>query len=525
MSVPVFEHTVSAIRSHILNEEEPLQKISHLIKYDPGLYFSLLKYINSSPRRNDTTSVSQAISLIGAEGSENFILQQDYFLNEDYLFLWCYAVLAGEAAALINERADIADGDEAFFAGILPAVGMLLMAGKAGYRKIVELLLKVPLEHRVFIEEGLFKSNGIEQLDKSLLSPKTYKDIITYMGCVFAKDGHRKDCPDHPARFSMAYKSFELFKLIEVADTAARSLLFPQVVEAQEKFRELCKMYFKVPESEIEELLADILERFEVACKEFGVESLSEQFILNAEAYRSPGIVFLTKSKTLTKSLDEILSANRNDKNISIYGESSVGKRLLAIFLHRHPDNPRRTKPFLSIHCGTLDSETLEVELFGSKGGFLGLERHKGTLELANGGTILLKDIDKIPLMLQDKFAEIFSKDEFYKIGETRPASFDIKFIITSRKDIVAEAKAGRFSRILLDVLNPTGIHIIALRERKEDIEFIADSIIEKYDLNLTDPALRLGLREYYDSQPFADNLRDLKRLLFYLSAKHSLKS
>jgi DNA-binding NtrC family response regulator len=323
----------------------------------------------------------------------------------------------------------------------------------------------------------------------------------------------------------MAHKSFQLFRLIEAADTAARSLLFPQVVEAQEKFRALCKMYFKISESETEELLADILEKFEAVCREFKVEHLSEQFIINAENYQSTGITFLTKYGPLRKSLEHIYSAIREDKNILIYGEPSVGKRLLAIALHRLPDNPRRTKPFLSVHCATLDSETLEIELFGTKGGFLGHERHKGTLELADGGTLLLKDIDTIPLTLQDRLAEVFSKDEFYKIGETRPASFDIKFVITSKKDVIEEEKEGRFSSRLLNALKPVGICIPPLRERREDIEFIADSIIEKYNLNLTDSALRLGLSEYYETQPFPDNLRDLKRLLFFLSAKHSLKS
>ncbi len=525
MSVPVFEHTLTSIRSLIHDENEPLQRISHLIKYDPGLYFSLLRYINSLGKRNDITSVSQAISLIGAEGVENFILQQDYFLNEDYLLLWCFSVMGGEAAVLINERTDIAEEEEAFFAGILPAVGMLLMTGKSGYQKVVNLLLKVPLEQRVFIEEGLFRTNNIDQLDKNLLSPKTYKDIISLMSRVFSKNGQRNNHLEHPARFSMAHTSFQLFRLIEAADTAARSLLFPQVIEAQEKFRGLSKMYFKISGSETEELLADILERFEAVCREFKVEHLSEQLIANAENYQSAGVTFLTKSGPLKKSLEHIYAAIREDKNILVCGEPSVGKRLLAIALHRLPDNPRRTKPFLSIHCATLDSETLEIELFGTKGGFLGHERHKGTLELANGGTLLLKDIDKIPLTFQDRLAEIFSKDEFYKIGETQPASFDIKFVITSKKDIIAEGKAGRFSNRLLNVLKPVGICIPPLRERREDIEFITDNIIDKYNLNLTDAALRLGLREYYETQPFPDNLRDLKRLLFFLSAKHSLKS
>jgi DNA-binding NtrC family response regulator len=345
------------------------------------------------------------------------------------------------------------------------------------------------------------------------------------MTTLFSSDGQRKNYFEHPARFSMAYKSLQLIQLIDIAEAAAQAILFPFVVEANESFRELSKRHFKIPENETEELLAEIVERFEDICREFKVAELSEKFIANAEAYHFPGISFLTKSENLKNSLEKIYAACREEKNILIYGESSVGKRLLAVALYSRSDNPRRTKPFLSVHCGTMDSETLEIELFGAKGGFLGLERHKGVLELANSGTILLKDIDRVPLILQDKLAEIFSKDAFYKVGEIKPQFFDVRFIITSKKDILEEAKEGRFSERLFRVLKPVGIYIPALRERREDIAFIADSIIEKYNLNLVDKALRLGLHEYYETHSFQNNLRDLKRLLFFLSAKHALKS
>ncbi len=526
MNLPVFEHTITSLHSIVNNEKEPLQKVSRLIKYDPGLYFSLLQNVNSVATRAEITSISQAISLIGAEGVENHILQQDYFLAEDYLLLWCYSVLAGEAATLINEKADIAEEEEAFFAAIMSSIGILLMFMQhPKHKQICDLLLRVPIEHKIFIEEKLFRTNLVEQLDKNISAPKVYKDTISLMTTIFTHDGQRKDYSEHPSRFSVAHKSFQLLQLMDVSESAARSILFPSVVEAQEKFRELSKRFFKIPENEIEELLADIVERFEDVCKEFRVEQFSERFIASAENYHSSGISFLTKSEPLKNSLEKAYVANREEKNIFIYGETSVGKRLLAIALHHHPDNPRKTKPFLSIHCGTLDSETLEIELFGAKGGFLGIEKHKGALEMANGGTILLKDIDRVPLNLQDKLSEIFCRDEFYKIGETSPAFFDIRFLITSKKNIFEETKEGRFSERLLRVLKPVSIYIPPLRERREDIEFIGNSVIEKYNLNLTDKALLLGLKEYYDTHAFPGNLKDLKRLLFYLSAKHRLES
>src|SRR5208282_3671022 len=365
----------------------------------------------------------------------------------------------------------------------------------------------------------------IDQLDKNMSSPKIYRDIIDLMLNVFARNGHRERLSETPSKLSVAHKSLQMFRLLETAEAAARSLLFPSIVEAQEKFRELAKVYFQIPENEIEELLAEVLNQFDLACKEFNTEGLSEQCVSDAENSLMQRIIFLTKSETLKKSLEEIYTANSEDRNIFIFGENSVGKRLLAIGLHHRPDDPRNNQPFLSIHCAALWGDTFDKELFGAKGGVFGFEKHKGALELADGGTILLKDIDMMPLLQQDYFAQTVCRDTFYKIGETHQESFNIKFIMTSRKNIIDEAKEGRFSEKLLKALNPVSLYIPPLSERREDIEFIADTIIEKYNLYLNDGALRLGLRESYEMLPFRDNLRDLKRLLFFLSAKHSLKT
>lgn len=526
MDMPVFEHTVSLLHSVIGNEREPLQKVAYLMKYDPGLYLSFINKVNSLTMRAEMTSISQAIALIGSEGAENHILEQSNFLGEEHMLLWSYSVIAGEAAVAINRRAEVAEDEEAFFTGILPSMGIMLMLAKyPQHAKIHDLLLKVPLEHKVFIEEKLFNTNLITQLDEGIQHPKTYKDAVTLMLTMFSKDGQRKNYLENPSRFSVAYKSFQILQLLEVTESAARAILFPAVVEAQEKLKESVKRFFKISENSIDGILADVIERFQHICREFKVEEQCMKFIETAEDYHLSTASFQTNSESFKESLDRIYAANKEDKNILLYGESSVGKRLLAMSLHNHPDNPRKNRPFVSIHCSSIDTDTIELELFGAKGGYLGMEKQKGALELANDGTILLKDIDKVPLTMQDKLSEVFCKDEYYKIGEIKLAYFNVKFIITSKKDIAVEAQEGRFSQKLLRVLKPVSIYIPALRERRQDIEFIANGIIAKYELNLKDKALMMGLKEYYETHPFPNNLKDLKRLLFLLAAKHSLKS
>ncbi|MBF0560202.1 MAG: sigma 54-interacting transcriptional regulator [Nitrospirae bacterium] len=526
MNLPVFEHTVSSLREYIRDESESLQRVSELLKYDPGLYFSLLNYINSSTKRGDVTSISQAISLVGAQGLEKFILRQDEYLDEDYLLFWCYAALAGETAVIINEQVNIANEDEVFFAGILPSIGMLMMLiAHPRHKKIVELLLKLPVEQRIFIEEGLYKTNHIEQLDKNLSSPEIYRDIVSCMMKIYSKTGQRNKFTESPSKLSIAHKSFQMFRLVDTAGAAARAILFPAVVEAQEKFSESAKAYFRIAENEIEELLSDVVLRFDSACKAFKMEGLFEKCTQRAASYVSPAVSFETKSKPLAKIVEGIYEANGEGRNIFIYGDSSVGKRLLALSLHRRSDSARKNKPLVSVHCAALDSDTFEMELCGEKGCLLWVSKHKGALEMAEGGTLLLTDIDMIPLMQQDSLAKMLTGDRFHMAGDAPPPVPNIQVLMTSRKDIVAEAKEGRFSDGLLKVLNPVCMYLPPLRERREDIEFIADEIIKKYELNLNDPALRMGLRDYYETQPFNDNLRDLKRFLFFLSAKNRLKS
>ena len=526
MLIPVFEHTISSLHSIIDNENEPLQKVSRLLRYDPGLFFSLIQNVSQSTKKNDITSISQPVSLIGADGVENLILQQDYFLDEEYTLLWCYSVLLGETATIINERFEVAEEEEAFFSGIIPVIGMLLMLVKIpNYKKIADFLLKLRIEDRLFVEWKLFKTNHIELIGEKLLAPKIYRDILDYMGLILSSDGQRKKHMDYSAKFSVAYQSFQLFHLLETAEVAAQSILYPSLAERHGTFNELCKKHFRIPEHESEEVLSEIVSRFEAVCNDFKVQELSGRYISAAELFRTPEITFSTNSESLQASLENVYEANRAERNILIYGDACVGKPLLAAALHFRQDNPRRTKPFLICQCGVIDTELLEAELFGARGGFRGLEKHKGTLELANGGTILLKDVDKLPMTLQDRLAEIFGRDEFYKIGETSPKGFSIRFIVTSRKNIIEEARLGNFSGELIKVLDPVIIYLPPLRERREDIEFIANRIIEKYNLNITDPVLLMGLREYYETDRFENNLKDLKRSLFYLSAKRVLES
>ncbi|HMK43934.1 MAG TPA: sigma 54-interacting transcriptional regulator [Dissulfurispiraceae bacterium] len=522
MRTAVFRHTLALLRDSIHNERVSIKAIAERIRYDPGLYFATLSALNLSGRQEEVTTISQAISMIGTDLLERTILEQDHFLEREYLLLWTYAVLCGEIAAHVNDHAAIGADEEAFFAAVLPVLGMLaLLEQKPLYRRVIDFLLRVPIEDRIYIERQLFGTDHIEQLRMHVVSPKLYRDLVSLMGVIFGPDGKRRERLEQTGRLSIGFKTLQLFQLRDVADAGAQSLLFPLVVEAREQFQELSKRFFKLSEKDTEELLSDVIASFESLCTEFKVDDVALAYIAEAQSYQYPVYLFATNNKAFDIELHKAFQANAAGQTVLIYGEPNVGKRLLAAALRDRPDNPRRLKAFLALHCGSMNAETLEIELFGAKGGFMGLEKQKGLFELAHGGTLFLKDIDRIPVHQQDKLAEVLKAGAFFRIGGTDAIPFDLKFMLSTRLNIVEEATAGRFSPALVEALSPFPIRIPPLRERREDIPFIAEGIIEKYQLGLYDEVMLLGLYEYFDRQEFPDNLRDLKRLLFFLGAKH----
>jgi len=527
MKVPVFKHTIEKITAALHDEKQPLQTIASLIKYDPGLYLSFMQKLAVSVFKGEVTTISQAASLIGSDAIERDILRHDHILDdENSLMLWCCTVLAGEAAVVINQRSPVADSEEAFFSALLPAVGMLLLLEqRPEYELLLPLLVKLPIEDKVFLEDLLFKKNHISMLDDILQLPQIYKDIIELIKREHTPSSSTDNAQVSPARLSTAHTSSQLYHLTMAAEYIAQAVLFPAIVMAQENFRQLNKLFLNIPENVTEELLSDVIERFEILCSDFGIQDMSSRLLALAGQVHEPEIKFLTTMAPLLRVLNDLFNTSQQEQNMLIWGEAGVGKRLLAFALHYHPDNKRKNKPFLSFHCDTIEQETLEEELFGSSGGFWGTDQHKGAFEIANGGTILLKNIDRMPLQLQDRLADIISRIGYFRSRNIPSSQADVLFILTSRKNLQEEVKENRFSMTLLRALNPVSIYIPPLRERRDDIALIADGIIRKYCLPLTDAVSILSLQEFYDTYPFKENLSDLKRLLFYCAAKKMLKS
>ena len=179
-------------------------------------------------------------------------------------------------------------------------------------------------------------------------------------------------------------------------------------------------------------------------------------------------------------SLIERVSNSR--ASILLHGESGTGKRVIAHAIHKS-DKKRKNKPFIEVSCGALPREIIESELFGhTKGAFTGaIADRKGRFELANGGTILLDDIDSLPLDLQVKLLRVLQQKEFERVGDHQTMKVDVRVITTTNQDIKTAVKERRFREDLYYRINVISMDVVPLRERKDDLPLLVQHFIAMY--------------------------------------------
>jgi len=187
----------------------------------------------------------------------------------------------------------------------------------------------------------------------------------------------------------------------------------------------------------------------------------------------------LARSAAMHEVFDLLRSVAELDTTVLIYGETGVGKELLARSVHF--SGARREKPFVAVNCAAIPAELFESELFGfRKGAFTSAsETRRGHLQMANGGTLLLDEIGEMPLALQSKLLRVIEDKRVTSIGADRGVEVDVRFIATTNKDLQAEVERGAFRRDLFYRLAVMPIRVPPLRERPEDIPLLAQHFLE----------------------------------------------
>ena len=165
---------------------------------------------------------------------------------------------------------------------------------------------------------------------------------------------------------------------------------------------------------------------------------------------------------------------------VLLAGESGVGKDMIARAIHHH--SPRADRPFVKINCTALPENLMESELFGyEKGAFTGANTTKlGKFEQADTGTVFLDEIGDVPATIQVKLLRILQEREFERLGSNKTKHIDVRVLAATNVDLRAALEQGTFREDLYYRLNVLPINIPALRERKEDIPFLAEHFVKK---------------------------------------------
>ncbi|MGV8056695.1 MAG: sigma 54-interacting transcriptional regulator [Smithellaceae bacterium] len=203
-------------------------------------------------------------------------------------------------------------------------------------------------------------------------------------------------------------------------------------------------------------------------------------YLEEKEEFRSFGEIIGTSSNV--RNLHHLIQrVAPTSSTVLIYGETGVGKELVARAIHR--ESLRSNHPFIRVNCAALPDTLIDSELFGhEKGAFTGaIKTREGRFELANLGTIFLDEVSELPLSTQSRLLRILQEKEFQRVGGTKILHSDFRLLTATNKDLQGEVANGKFREDLFYRLNVFPIHVPPLRERKEDIPLLAVHFLKLY--------------------------------------------
>jgi DNA-binding NtrC family response regulator len=186
------------------------------------------------------------------------------------------------------------------------------------------------------------------------------------------------------------------------------------------------------------------------------------------------------RSPAMQEIFDTIERVAPTRATVLLAGESGVGKDLVARAIHFH--SPRRDRPLVKINCTAIPENLMESELFGyEKGAFTGANTSKpGKFEQADTGTVFLDEIGDVPGPIQVKLLRVLQEREFERLGSNVTRHIDVRVIAATNQDLRAALEQGTFREDLYYRLNVVPLNIPSLRERKQDIPFLANHFVKK---------------------------------------------
>jgi two-component system response regulator AtoC len=225
---------------------------------------------------------------------------------------------------------------------------------------------------------------------------------------------------------------------------------------------------------------------------------------------------FLAASPQMVRIRQQILQIAPVDVPVFIYGESGVGKEVVARMIHMR--STRRNLPFIKVNCAALPGELLESELFGyEQGAFTGAVRSKpGKFELANKGTIFLDEIAEMSPHLQAKLLHVLQDHQYSRLGGRHLVDVDVRVLAATNVEVQEAMKSGRLREDLYYRLNVLSINVPPLRERTTEIPLLFRHFLSKYSekFQKDQPTPSEHLMEAAMRYPWPGNLRELENFV-----------
>ncbi len=235
------------------------------------------------------------------------------------------------------------------------------------------------------------------------------------------------------------------------------------------------------------------------------------------------GPTMIACSRHMREAVRRAREVARSTSTVLVTGETGTGKELIAELIHR--SSPRRARAFVRVNCAAIPESLFESELFGhEKGAFTGAHLGRaGSLELANGGSIFFDEIGDMSLAAQAKILRALETREVHRLGGRGSRPLDLRIVAATNQDLDRAVAEGRFRSDLYYRLDVVRIHLVPLRERREDIAALLEHYVR--DLNnrfearvegFTDQALDCLL-----SYPWPGNVRELRNVLEAIVVAH----
>lgn len=224
----------------------------------------------------------------------------------------------------------------------------------------------------------------------------------------------------------------------------------------------------------------------------------------------------LGRSKTIKKIIGQIEQVAWSDFSVIIEGETGTGKTTIANAIHNL--SKRAKGPFVTVDIGAMPETLVESELFGhEKGAFTGADKKKkGFFEIAQGGTILIDEVQNASPYIQGKLLRAVEERKICPLGSTRPVEIDVRITAATNTDIRQSVREKKFREDLFFRLGEFIIHLPSLKERGEDIPFLAQRFsreaateMNKQIREISDDAISLLIR-----YPWPGNVRELKNVI-----------